>query len=922
MGQSQFGGCYFTVTRAWVVGCRRSRLAKVAGMAVRLKRGEGRPFVGRDRELAIAAETLADNDRAGVVLLAGESGLGKTRLTNEIVQAAPAETAVVRGGAVPRAVTIPFELVRSARSGEPDENGVPDTASMIRIEAELLRNVSEGPVIYVFEDLHWADAASLEVIERLMVAGPLDASILLTYRPNALDPGHPTSAFVRRAERRSHVVQFRLEPLRRGEVGDYLAAAGRPVESATVDHVHSRTGGNPLLVSELVAAVADDADLTHGLPWTLAEMLRPEIERLPQPERLVAEAVAVLGTDVDFDLLAAAVRLSERELLEHLRSLVENGVLVESGPDRFGFRHDLVREAVADGLFTREHRRIHATVHDALLAAGSDDLMALVAHATGAGRTKQAADAARDAARLAMEEGWSHQTLVFAEQALLEHTDDLELLRLAVVSGWRSGQIRIASHHLERWEELVGLEPMERAEVLHFRVRLHWERGDLAAADHSAEELTALAESMVDGVARVQALADLAQHHMLRSRKTDAIALADRAIAIAAEIGPEADDAALQARAERACALIGSDGGEARSAAVRELLVVAAEAEAAGNYLVASRAMHNTPIQHPAVDARAHVERWRRVSERAGVSCAGEDTYRWALLQVALLDGDREAFESQLESALEEHGDAHNINELAAVFALSEGQYGEARRAAMRMLPAAEPSHYTSAGRNGLLALTDLLDSGNVEPFKLWLIGLPAEPEAEHFALNVILTHLSEVLTAGLHSDVRAFLQRNDLVRTFEPAYSGIRSELEGTWIEADAFYADALSTGMCRTVVEQMELHLARARVAEASLRGSRRAHLEAALARMASWPGRHRDRVEAMLGNTHIGGRSTHTLTPREREVATLVTRGLTNGGIAEQLFISTKTASVHVSNILAKLDMRSRAEIAAWVSVGGLN
>lgn len=891
-------------------------------MAVRRNRDEGRPFVGRDRELAIAAEALADSGRTGVVLIVGESGLGKTRLANEIVQAALPPTLVVRGGAVPRAATIPFELVRSTRSPEPGEEGVRDLAASIRVEAELLRNVSEGPVIYVFEDLHWADAASLDVIERLMVAGPLDGSILLTHRPNALDPGHPITAFVERAERRSQVVQFRLEPLRRGEVGEYLAAAGRPIEAATVEHVHSRTGGNPLLVSELVAAVADDADLTHGLPWTLAEMLRPEIERLPQPERLVAEAVAVLGTDVDFDLLAAAVRLSERELLEHLRSLVENGVLVESRPDRFGFRHDLVREAVADGLFTREHRRIHANVHDALLAAGSDDLMALVAHATGAGRTRQAADAARYAARRAMAEGWSHQTLEFAEQALLEHTNDLELLRIAVVSGWKSGQVRVAAHHLERWEELVGTEPIERAEVLHFRVRLQWERGDLVAADRSANELAALADSMVDGVARVQALADLAQHHMLRSRKADAVALADRAIAIATEIGPEANDAALQARAERACALIGSDGGEARSIAVRELLVVAAEAEAAGNYLVASRAMHNTPIQHPAVDAKAHVQRWRRVSERAGVSCAGEDTYRWALLQVALLYGDREAFESQLESALEEHGDAYNINELAAVFALSEGQYGEARRAAMRMLPAAESSHYTSAGRNGLLALTDLLDSGNVEPFKLWLIGLPADPEAEHFALNVILMHLSDLLSAGLQSEVLTFLQRDDLVQTFEPAYSGILSELDEARDEADAFYAEALSSGMCRTIAEQTELHLARARLAENRLPGSGRPHLETALARLTSWPGRRSDAVEHMLGNAHRDGKPPRALTPREREVATLVTRGLTNGGIAEQLFISTKTASVHVSNILAKLDMSSRTEIAVWVSAGGLD
>lgn len=891
-------------------------------MAVRGTQGEGRPFVGRDRELVIAAEALANGEQTGVVLIAGESGLGKTRLADEIIKTAESSVSVVRGGAVPRAAAIPFELVRSSRPGESDEDVVQDVATSIRVEAELLRNVADGPVVFLFEDLHWADAASLDVIERLMVTGPLDGSILLTYRPNSLDPGHPTSAFIQRAERRSQVVQFRLEPLRREEVRDYLAASGRPVQAATVEHVHSRTGGNPLLVSELVAAVADDADLTHGLPWTLAEMLRPEIERLPRPERLVAEAVAVLGADVDFDLLAAAAALSEQELLEHLRSLVESGVLVESRPDRFGFRHDLVREAVADSLFTREHRRIHANVHDALLASGSDDLVSLVAHATGAGRAKQAADTARDAARRALREGWSHQALEFAEQALLEHPDDVELLRIAVVSGWKAGQDRTATHHLARWEELVGFELTDRAEVLHFRVRLQWERGDLGAADRSAEELAALAESMEDGVALVQALADLAQHHMLRSRKADAVQLADRAIAMAAEIGPEAADAALQARAERACALIGSAGGEARSVAVRELLVVAAEAEAAGNYLVASRAMHNTPIQHLAVDARAHVERWRRVSERAGVSCAGEDSYRWSLLQVALLDGDREAFESQLESALEEHSEACKIQELAAVVALSEGQYDDARRAAVRMLPQPGSLEPVSPRRIGLVALADLLDGGSAQPFTQWLTGVPMEPHVEHFALDLILLHLSDLLAAGLQNVLLAFLSRDELVETFEPAYAGILSELNKAWDEAEAFYAEALSTGMCRTVAEQTELHLARARVAEARGEGSRTTHLEAALTRLRSWPGRRRDAVERLLGNAQSGGEPTQALTPREQEVARLVTRGLTNGGIAEQLFISTKTASVHVSNILAKLGMGSRTEIAAWVSAGGLD
>ena len=908
----------------------------MVGMAVRLNRAGNRPFVGRARELAAAAAMLADAEQTGVALIGGESGLGKTRLAEEIIAAAPPGTRLIRGGAVPRATPIPFELIRSALDPiQARSETTPDTTEQgpqappgvetqtvvgrIRAEAEALRTAGSGPTIYLFEDIHWADPESLEVIDRLMVAGPLEATILLTYRPNALHPGHVTSSFLQRAERRPQVVQFRLEPLRREEVKAYLAATGRAVDPATVEHVHTRTGGNPLLLSELEAAFEDDADLTAGIPWTLAEMLRPEIERLPPEDRAVAEAVAVLGTEVDFELLAAAVDANEHELLARLRALVDRGVLVESGPDRFGFRHDMVREAVADSLFTREHRRIHAAVHDALLEAGSDDLVALVAHATGAGRTKQAADAARDAAARAMVEGRTHQALAFAEQALLEHTDDIELLRIAVVSGWRSGQERTALHHLGRWEELAGANGTDRAEVLHHRVRLLWEHGDFAAADRAAVELAALTETLADGPILAQALADLAQHHMLNGREEKAIELADRAIAVAATVGPAADRAVLQAKLERASALL-CWTGPTRDKTVENLLTVAAEAEAAGDYVVASRALHNTPIQHPSIDARTHVEWMRRTGERAGMSCIATDTYRRSLLVVSLMDGDQEAFESQLKAALEDLGHVPQIEVLAAGIALQDRRFVDARRSAGRLSGGFASSQFSPSWSEGLSTLADLLESGRAAPFGDWLGQVGSRFVEVDFALELLLENLEAVLVAGLRTEVRDLLERLG-TGTSEPAHLGIRAELAGQWDEAGRRYAEALDIGVYQTVFKQVELHLAQARVAAAS-GADGRPYLEAALERLCCWPGPRRDHLATRLGINGDRHQAPNALTPREREVAALVARGLTNGGIADELFISTKTASAHVSNILAKLQMASRTEIASWVTAGGLD
>ncbi len=894
----------------------------MTNMVARPDPGGSRPFVGRGRELAVATTLLEETDRAGVALIGGESGLGKTRLVTEIIAAAPDGTHVVRGGAVPRQTPIPFELIHSAmgRVADSDEDHPP--ATQVLAAAEALRALHNESTIYVFEDVHWADAESLEVIDRLMAAGPLGASVLVTYRPNALRPGHPGSTFLQRAERRSHVAQLRLEPLRRDEVADYLAAVGRAADAKTVEHVHSRTGGNPLLLSELVAATDDEADLTGGLPWTLAEMLRPEIERLPGNERVVAEAVAVLGIDVGFEVVAAAVQASEDQLLESLRSLVILGILVESGPDRFSFRHDLVREAVADSLFTRERRRIHAAVHDALLASGSDDVVALITHATGAGRTKQAADVAREAAFAALEGGSSHQALAFAEEAMLVHTDDIGLLRVAVVAGWMIGQERAAFDHLDRWEELVGPGLAERAEILHHRVRLLWEQSDTERAERVAEELAAVVEAMDPSVSKAQALADLAQHHMLNGRAGPAMATADLAIAMAEKVGPGAADAALQARAERASASLW--GGVDLEETVSELLAVVTDAEAASNHVVASRALNNVPIEGVKLDARTHLERMRRASQRAGLTCIATGTYRTSLLFVAEIEGDRDAYEPLLNAALEDLPDNAEVVIRAMSLALDDGRVEDARRLAKSISNLPRASHHADTRSDGVVAFAELVlgDSG---PARSWFEE--AETEGHTGAMETILRFLSSIVAAGLIPDLRGYLRRRSDAQSsgeacffIDPAIRGIEAEFLGDDpAKADDLYDASLGSGFRRSVFDEVEVHLARARLATI-LHRDERPHLEAAGQILVRWPGRRQDLVASLLGESCCDDAPT-LLTPREREVATLVTRGLTNGGIADELFISTKTASVHVSNILAKLGMSSRTEIAAWVAGGAL-
>ena len=898
--------------------------------------GAAGPFVGRARELAAVAKLTAEVERTGVVLIGGEAGLGKTRLVEEIIAANPGAD-VVRGGAAPGGTPVPFELIRTAIepvartwTEMPIElapmaeaahavffgasTGAPVAVPLveqIRAAAETLRALHHEATIYVFDDVHWADPESLEVIDRLLVAGPLGASVLVTYRPEALRPDHPVSAFLQRAERRPTALQIRLEPLRRDEVAEYLSALRGDVGERTIDRVHGRTGGNPLFLTELVGAGADASDLVEGMPWTLAEILRPEIERLPAADRVVAEVVAVLGATAQFDLVAAAASLDEDELIDRLRSLVDVGVLVESGPDRFGYRHELVRDAVVDGLFTRERRRIHAAAFDALRAAGSDDEHALIRHADGAGLPEQAADVAREGAVKALVRGSGLQALALAEEALLVYDNDPELLRVAVSAGWLSQQYRVALDHLAGWDELVRGDAARRAEVLHWRVRLFWEMGDGDAADVAAEELRRVADQLDDDSIRAQVLADLAQHLMLSGRPTDAIEMADQAIELAGVACAPA--AALQARTERASALLHQPNGRLHGA--EELARVATDAEVAGDYIVASRALNNLPVL-AAPDPRRHLERMRAASQRAGLTCIATVGYRHALLDLAKVDGDRKEFEAVLDTALADMESDQYVITLAAMLAVGDGRFDEGSRFADLLDSAGRSVHPAASQRTGLRGLVELQRSRAVEGITEWLATAPLTD----VKVDLLFENLTAILDAGLHRQVADALAVEPATCCWSGVIGALAAELGGDLDVADARYADILASSEGHSAVALAEMDVARARIARAKGHDESD-HLASAARRLRRWPGLLADRLAVELGTVRVDDVDPQRLTPREREVALLVTEGRTNGGIADELFISTKTASVHVSNILSKLGAGSRTEIAAWVAAGGL-
>src|SRR5262245_12661288 len=184
-----------------------------------------------------------------------------------------------------------------------------------------------------------------------------------------------------RRDGRRAVTRLRLERLGISDVTEFLAAVyGRAPSYRVVETLHARTGGNPYFLEELLSAStgADPEQLiAQPLPWSIGEVVRSQLDELKPNERRILEAAAVRGPRVSFDLLAAVTSTPEDELIDVLRSLVANGMLLETEDDVFTFRHAIARETIEADLLGREKRRLHEQALAALRESPETDVAAI-----------------------------------------------------------------------------------------------------------------------------------------------------------------------------------------------------------------------------------------------------------------------------------------------------------------------------------------------------------------------------------------------------------------------------------------------------------------------------------------------------------------------------------------------------------------
>jgi DNA-binding CsgD family transcriptional regulator/tetratricopeptide (TPR) repeat protein len=216
-----------------------------------------------------------------------------------------------------------------------------------------------APVVFVLEDVHWADRSTLDLVaflarnvttERLLVA--------LSVRTDGLARGDPFTGWLAELDRLPVCDTLRLERLDRAATADQVAALlGRPPDQTLVDLLVDRAAGNPLFTEQLLPWATDP---TRPLPTTLRDLVGARFGALPEQTRRVLDVASVLGRAVGLDLLAAVAGTSEEEVESALRPAIDRQ-LVDPGPGTgYSFRHPLFREVLASELLPGDRRRLHA----------------------------------------------------------------------------------------------------------------------------------------------------------------------------------------------------------------------------------------------------------------------------------------------------------------------------------------------------------------------------------------------------------------------------------------------------------------------------------------------------------------------------------------------------------------------------------
>jgi ATP/maltotriose-dependent transcriptional regulator MalT len=982
-------------------------------------------FIGRRVELAQldAALAAARAGTAGLVFVAGESGIGKSRLTDHFAKRAKAAgTRVLWGDCIDLGDSeLPYAPIVSAlrslvRQGHPvfDELGsqraelarlLPElgTPGDLLVEPyagsaqgrlfELLlvlfdRLAEESPVLLVIDDLHWSDRSTrdfLAFLARNVCAQRL--LVVSTFRVDELHRRHPLRPFLAEIERTERASRVPVERFTPDELGEQLAAIlGTTPDDELLDRVWARSEGNPLFAEEILAA---EREGDGTLPGSLRDALMLRVEALGDVTQEALRWVSA-AQRIEQPVLEEASGLDPRELRDALREAVAHHVLVSQFDGRIAFRHALLREAVYDDLLPGEHGELHLRLArvlerrlDTVPCVGFDQAAEIAHHYDAAGDQPAALRTAVRAGATAERVHAEGEAAVFYERALVlwDRVEHPELLAgcdhiglLARAAGAHAFDYSRCIHLLKRALEEIDqqAEPARAALLLERLGKARWNSGKGQIALEAWDAALALLPAEPPSEERAQLLAAKAAGLMLWGRYQDARAMADEALAVADAVGSRR--VRTHALNTKGVCLRGGGETEAGFATIREAMAMARADRNVDQllraYLNLSDALHLTGQTLAARDLL--------IEGRQEVRDLGRHA-KWLAIQQAEISYDLGYWDEAnelipLELGRGTQGMTRVFYELTrASLSMGRGDHADARQRleVARDLVARSYEPQWHAPITAMLAGLERRER-NVEAARAAIrTGLERLADTEAMDDGARLARIFSA-AAGVEAD--AAQQARDLGRPDDEAaaIAAAREYADKAREAAARHFADGMPEAAAMVLVADAEAAAAtgtpdpelwaraadawaaidrpfrvarvRWREAEARLVRGDRAGAEAAgadalaLAQRlgAAWlveeltalarRGRLRfqtapvvvprpaERAPAPPAQPAVDVAAELGLTPRERDVLALVAQGRTNRQIGEELFMAEKTASVHVSRILAKLDVRSRTEAAA--------
>ncbi|WP_406035891.1 AAA family ATPase [Nocardioides sp. NBC_00163] len=962
-----------------------------------------RSFVGRDFELqtvsgllGVASTGSTPDARRQHVLLAGDAGVGKTRLLTALRDSAVSDGWQVHAGhcvdfGESAVAYMPFsEILDRIVADLPDvvERVAADYPALARLRpVRRVMGANQGaaptgtdrgqlfdavhtlfeaaaekaPLLVVVEDTHWADQSTRDLLTYLFTrpyVGPV--AMVASYRADDIHRRHPLRRQVGEWGRLPDVERIVLEPLSDDSVR--LLVHELAPGKVDAERVVRRAEGNAFFVEELVQAGCDE-----DLPVDLADLLLVRLDRLDGSARSVVRTASIAGRRVTHELLAAVTEMKTDELDDALRTAVEQKVLEPTG-SRYTFRHALLAEAVYDDLLPGERVRLHARFAEVLKEApGLGAAAELALHAKHAGDLATAlrariaaAEEARSVSGVGEAAHHYESALGLAADPKVAQAAAVNLDRVyeraadtLILAGLPSRADAILA---ERLDAIPAGPSVGRALLLATRAEaaIAMENGD--PLTHSHDAMVALpADAEPKARCAVLAVRTRTLVAYRRSEEAEAVGLEGIEIAERHSLSKLASDMAtslsmLKVRTRRG----GGDKVEGFRQVLRETIE---QARQVGSTYAVSRGLFALGRSYDEAGDYAEALKWFR----AVLDDAGGESLQWSMyLAAARADIVRiQMVLGEWDEALALAGgnlpDAPPVP--VALLDVLRMMMEQARGASVGDAAAELRPFWTQEGLialyGSIVEMTASARGGDPEGVlgvyadavetlsQFWTEWFGGRVRLAVVAASGIAQMLPSLPAArwpalveavdGLHSD------GEQVVAQYEPGEWGPEGRSWTARLEAEVLrvhwlagidappqesllaaweraeqqveaYGDVPGLAAVRTTyatIQRATGDVAGSRVtADKARTTAKRLGLQPLLDELRS------------LGATAVKQQqaTSTSLTPRESEILTLVAAGRSNGEIGKQLFISTKTVSVHVSNILGKLGAGSRTEAAA--------